>query len=157
MADTPIDIVTILDAVQSHALASGYFDAVNGSEPKAPPGNGLTAAVWVEDIGPAVGGSGLASTSVRLALFVRLYTPMIQEPADMIDPNLVTALDALFRAYSGDFTLAGKVREIDLLGAYGDALKARAGYLVEGGTEFRVQTINLPIILNDLWDQEEQS
>lgn len=148
-----LDIVTILDTVQDHALASGYFDAVNGHEPKSAPQNGLTAAVWVEQIGPARGGSGLAATSSRLALNVRLYTPMVQQPEDAIDPDLMTALDALLAAYSGDFTLGGIVREVDLLGAYGDPLSARAGYLTTSGAEYRVMTITLPLIVNDLWEQ----
>jgi hypothetical protein len=148
-----LDISTILDAVQSHALASGYFDTVNGHEPKSAPGNGLSAAVWVEQIGPARGGSGLDATSTRLALFVRLYTPMVQQPEDAIDPNLMTAMDALMAAYSGDFTLGDLVREVDLLGIYGDPLSARAGYLTTSGQEFRVMTITLPLIVNDLWEQ----
>lgn len=150
-----LDIRGVLDAIQSHALASGYFTEVNGNEPKSPPDtSGLTCAVWVEEIGPARGGSSLVSTSVRLCFYVRLYTGMLTEPADAIDPNLMTALDALMAAYSGDFTLEGIVRQVDLLGQFGDPLGARAGYLLEGGTEFRVMTITLPVIVNDLWDQE---
>lgn len=148
-----LDIRTILAAVESHALASGYFDAVNGHEPKSAPQNGLTAAVWVEQIGPARGGSGLDSTSARLALNVRLYTPMMQEPEDAIDPALMDALDALMAAYSGDFELGGLVRSVDLLGTYGDPLGARAGYLTTTGAEYRVMTITLPLIVNDLWEQ----
>ena len=153
-----LDIITILDAIQSHALATGYFDEVNGSEPKSPPpGNGITAAVWVQEIGPATGGSGLDSTSARLAFFVRLYTGMVQEPADMIDPNLMAALDALCAAYSGDFTLDGLVRQVDLLGQFGEPMSSKAGYVIESGTENRVMTITLPVIVNDLWDQEENA
>ncbi|KUN03145.1 hypothetical protein AQI95_24620 [Streptomyces yokosukanensis] len=148
-----LDITTILDTVQDHALTSGYFDTVNGHEPKSAPENGLTAAVWVEQIGPARGGSGLDATSVRLALNVRLYTPMVQQPEDAIDPNLMTALDALMAAYSGDFTLGGLLREVDLEGTYGDPLSARAGYLTTSGAEYRVMTITLPLIVNDLWEQ----
>lgn len=149
-----LDIRGVLDAIQSHASASGYFDAVNGAEPKSPPDtSGLTCAVWVEQIGPARGASGLTSTSTRLCFYVRLYTGMLTEPADAIDPSLMTALDVLMAAYSADFTLGGLVRDVDLLGAYGDPLGARAGYLIEGGTEFRVMTITLPVIVNDLWEQ----
>lgn len=149
-----LDIVTILDAIQSHALTTGRFDSVNGAEPKSPPTSpGITAAVWVQKIGPAVGGSGLASTSTRLAFSVRLYTPMVQEPASMIDPNLMAALDDLMALYSSDFTLDGLVRQVDLMGQFGDPLSADAGYLVEGGTECRVMTIVLPVIVNDLWEQ----
>ncbi|MFI8301566.1 hypothetical protein ACIGCZ_37290 [Streptomyces nigra] len=148
-----LDIRTILDAVESHALASGYFAAVNGHEPKSPPVSGITCAVWVEQIGPARGSSGLTSSSARLALFVRLYSSLVQQPADAIDSNLMTALDALMAAYSGDFTLGGLIRHVDLLGAYGDPLSARAGYLAEAGAEYRVMTITLPLIVNDLWAQ----
>jgi hypothetical protein len=148
-----LDIRTILDAVESHALASGFFSAVNGHEPKSAPQSGITCAVWVEQIGPARGGSGLASTSVRLALNVRLYTPMVSEPEDAIDPDMMTALDALMAAYSGDFELDGLVRQVDLLGAYGDPLSARAGYLTTSGAEYRVLTITLPLVVNDLWSQ----
>jgi hypothetical protein len=148
-----LDIRTILDAVETHALASGFFQAVNGHEPKSAPQTGITAAVWVEQISPARGGSGLASTSTRLALFVRLYTPMTQQPEDGIDPDLMTALDALMAAYSGDFTLDDLVREVDLLGNFGDPLSARAGYLTTSGAEYRVFTITLPLIVNDLWEQ----
>jgi hypothetical protein len=149
-----LDITTILDQVQSHALASGYFEAVNGEEPKSPPPSaGITCAVWVEQIGPARGASGLDSTSVRLCFYVRLYTGMNQEPGDAIDPALMAALDALMAAYSGDFTLGGAVRDVDLLGQFGDPLGARAGYLIESGNEYRVMTITLPVIVNDLWEQ----
>lgn len=148
-----LDIRTILDAVESHALASGYFTTVNGHEPMSPPTSGITCAVWVEQIGPARGGSNIRSTTARLALFVRLYTSLVQQEPDTIDPALMDALDWLMAAYSSDFTLNGLVRHVDLLGAYGDPLSARAGYLAESGSEFRVMTITLPLVVNDLWAQ----
>ncbi|MFI2632629.1 hypothetical protein ACH5A2_19855 [Streptomyces collinus] len=149
-----LDIRTVLGAVEDHASRSGYFAEINGHEPKSPPISGITCAVWVEQIGPARGSSGLDSTSSRLALFVRLYSSLVQQPVDAIDPDLMTALDWLMAAYSGDFELGGLVRQVDLLGTYGDPLSARAGYLAEGGAEYRVMTITLPLIVNDLWDQE---
>lgn len=151
-----LDTRSILAAVMAHAMSSGYFQSVNGAEPPSPSSNGITAAVWVQDIGPAVGGSGLASTTTRLAFNVRLYAPMAQGSDASIDPNLMAALDDLMAAYSGDFTLGGLVREVDLLGQFGDALSAKAGYVVESGNEFRVMTIVLPVVVNDLWDQGDQ-
>lgn len=149
-----LDARTILAAVEDHALTSGFFADVNGHEPMSPPVSGITCAVWVEQIGPARGGSSLNSTSARLALFVRLYSSLVQQPADAIDPDLMDALDWLMAAYSSDFTLGGLARQVDLLGQYGDPLSARAGYLAEAGSEFRVMTITLPLIVNDLWNQE---
>jgi hypothetical protein len=149
-----LNLAAILDPVVSHALASGWFERVNTHEPKsAPTKAGLTCAVWVDSIGPAAGQSGLASTSVLVTLSVRLYTSMAQEPQDAIDPNLTDALSALIAAYSGDFDLGGAVRDVDLLGAISAGLSARAGYINQSGTVFRVYTITLPLVVNDVWDQ----
>lgn len=143
----------ILSAVASHALAAGYFERVNTHEPKAAPGNGLTVAIWVQRVGPAVGASGLSSTTARIVFNIRIFQNMLSEPQDMIDPNLMKALDWLMAAYSGNFTLGGTVRDVDLLGAHGDPLGAEAGYVKQDTKLFRVVTITLPLIVNDLWAQ----
>jgi hypothetical protein len=148
-----LDVDGITDALVSHALASGWFERVNGHEPKNQPGNGLSAAVWAARVGPVLS-SGLASTSAVVTFNIRLYTPMIQEPQDAIDPTMLNALSALLAAYGGDFTLGGLVREVDLLGANGAALSAEAGYLTQDQRQFRVFTITAPLIVNDAWDQE---
>ena len=148
-----MNLTGILDSIVSHALASGHFERVNGHEPKSAPGNGLTAAVWAQDIGPVPAGSGLQATSGLLVFNVRLYTPMISEPQDAIDPALMAAVHALFTAYSGDFDLGGNVRCIDLLGQAGTPLSARAGYLEQDKKIYRVFTITLPVIVNDAWEQ----
>ncbi|TDC47640.1 hypothetical protein E1281_25915 [Actinomadura sp. KC345] len=148
-----MDIRSILDGIVSHALATGHFERVNGHEPKSAPGNGLTAAVWAQSVAPVPAGSGLARTSAVLVFNVRLYTPMIAEPQDAIDPNMLTALDALFAAYSGNFELGGSVRCIDLLGQAGTAMSAQAGYLDQDRKIYRVFTVTLPVIVNDAWEQ----
>src|SRR3982751_2445852 len=104
-----LNLATLVDAVASHAAASGQFERVNQHEPKNAPGNGLTAAIWVDKIGPAQGRSGLTATTGLLTLDVRVYTSMLAEPQDAIDPNLLGAVDALLAAYSGDFELGGQV------------------------------------------------
>lgn len=147
-----LDIDSILNAVVSHAMASGLFERVNQHEPKNAPGHGLTCAAWVDSIEP-VRTSGLASTSGRLVLNVRLYTNMLAEPQDAIDPNLTAAVATLMGAYSGDFQLGGNAREVDLLGGEGAPLSAKAGYMRQDGTEYRVFTITVPVIVNDLWEQ----
>lgn len=147
-----MDALDLIRRVADHALTLGVFDAVNRHEPKAKPGNGISAAVWVDQITP-IPSSGLVSTSVRFAVQVRLYTNMLAEPQDMIDPNLVAACDALMGAYSADFTLGGQVRSVDLLGAHGVPLSAQAGYLNVDGALFRVITITVPLIVNDAWEQ----
>ena len=148
-----MDTQAFVDAVVSHNLASGRFERVNGHEPKSAPGNGLTAAVWADRLGPVAAASGLAVTSARLVLMNRLYSPFIQEPQDAIDPNLLSAADVLMAAYSGDFELGGLIRDVDLLGGHGVPLEGQAGYLNQDSKLFRVFTITLPLVINDAWPQ----
>lgn len=140
--------------VMSGALQTGLFETVNGHEPKSAPGNGLTAAVWVDTITGVGAASGLSATSGVVTLNVRIYTPFLQEPPDAIDPNMLTAASTLLGLYTGDFSLGATVRNIDLLGSYGRALAAAAGYLTQDSTIYRVMTITLPVVINDLWTQE---
>jgi hypothetical protein len=150
---TDAQLLTIFDGVVSHALALGRFDRVNGHEPKSAPPSGLTAAVWVDRIAPVPAMSGMASTTGVLVLNARIYTTMLSEPQDAIDPAVLAAVVDLMGAYSGDFDLGGSVRNVDLLGQSGFALSAQAGYLNQDNKIFRVMTITLPLIVNDLWDQ----
>ncbi|MFJ7269426.1 hypothetical protein ACIQV3_22740 [Streptomyces sp. NPDC099050] len=147
-----LNITGILDGVVSHAMASGQFEQVNGHEPANAPAHGLTAAVWTDTV-QAVRSSGLSSTTALLVFNVRVYTSSQAEPADAIDPNMLAAIDDLCAAYIGDFTLGGLVRQIDVLGAHGQPLLVRAGYIQQSGAILRVMTITLPVIVNDLWEQ----
>lgn len=147
-----VDIDGVLNAIVSHAAASGYFDQVNQHEPRNRPGHGITAAVWIDHVLP-VTSSGLDSASVLLAFNIRLYTSTLQEPQDAIDPEMVRALDSLFAAYIGDFTLGGLVRNVDVYGADGPPLDAQAGYLKQDEVLYRVITITLPLVVNDVWSE----
>ena len=147
-----LDIDAIMAVASSHLLELGVFDRVNQHEPKAAPGNGITAAIWVQAVEP-VRTSGLQQTSAKLTFNVRLFTSMLAEPQDSIDPQLVKALDALMTVYSGDFDLGGLARNVDLLGAYGVGLGAVAGYITQDNRVYRVYTVTLPLIFNDVWAQ----
>lgn len=140
--------------VTSHAQASGWFGQVLKHEPLSAPGSGLTYAIWVTDLAPVPASSGLSSTTARLELSGRLYIPADTEPMDDVDDQLVGATDAVMAAYSGDFQLGGNVRCIDLLGAWGTALRARYGYLTIDSTTYRIATLTIPIIVNNAWTQE---
>lgn len=148
-----LDVTGYLNAIVSHALASGLFERVNQHEPKNAPGNGLTAAIWADRVEPYALASGLAATSVKVTFNVRAYSKMLQEPQDSIDPNIVAAVDTLMNAYSGDFTLGGLVRNVDLLGQAGPGLFAQAGYIQQDSKMFRVVTISLTVVVNDVWSQ----
>lgn len=142
----------LLDAVVSHAAASGHFERVNTVEPKVEPGTGLSCAVWVQSIGPSRS-SGLQATSAVVIFNVRIFTSMTQQPQDMIDPNVMEAVDALMTAYSGDFQLDGLVRMVDIYGMAGTPLAALAGFVKVGQTLHRIMTLTVPLIINDVWEQ----
>ena len=148
-----LDIDAVVNAIASHAAASGWFGQVNLHEPKSATGTGLTAAVFFSRLGPMPAASGLAATTTRVELTVRIYQNMLMEPQDMIDPQVVKACDALIAAYTGDFTLGGLIRDVDCLGSSGTPLSARSGYLNLAGQLQRIIDITVPCIVNDTYPQ----
>jgi hypothetical protein len=149
-----LDATGIFDALISHAEATGLFETVNGHEPKSSPGKGLSAAVWVARIEPARASSGLSATSALVTCTVRIFSDMLAEPQDGIDPAVVEATDALMNAYSGAFTLGGLIRNVDLLGQTRNPLFAQSGYITVSGRMFRIMDITVPMIVSDVWEQE---
>ena len=144
----------LIDRIASVPMATGYFDRVNQHEPKSKPGRGLTCAVWIDRIEPARGRSGLAQTSARVVFNVRIYTNMLQNPQDAIDPSVMIAADALFEGYSGDFDLGGDNQWIDLLGAtQGHELACQSGYINIDNMTYRCLTFTVPVIVDNAWTQ----
>jgi hypothetical protein len=147
-----LDVAGIRSRLTSHGQAVG-IPQVLGHEPVSAPGSGLTYAVWLGDTAPSPQNSGLASTSARVVFNGRLYLPADTEPMDDVDVILSGAVDQLLGAYSGDFTLGGTVRNLDLLGADGDPLRAEYRYLQLDSITYRTANLNLPMIVNDVWTQ----
>ena len=144
----------LIDRLASHAMTTGLFDRVNQHEPKNKPGRGLTCAIWIDRIEPARGRSGLAATDARVVFNVRVYTNMLQNPQDAIDPSVMGATDLLFEAYSGDFQLGDESRYIDLLGeTQGHPLFSQSGYINIDNMVYRVMTITVPVIVQNAWTQ----
>lgn len=152
--DAPYDPVAIMDAVVSHAAETGWFERVQGHEPKNAPGNGLSCAVWVDRMEPLGSASGVDSTTIRVVFMVRIYSSMIQEPQDMVDPNALQAAHAFMTQLCGDLGLGALIKNIDVLGAYGEGLICRAGYIQVSQQMFRVFTITVPTVINDALGQE---
>lgn len=142
----------VLDLLASHAASTGYYERVNQHEPKNAPGNGLTCAIWADHLEHVLS-SGLDSSSIRVTFKIRIYSKMLQEPQDAIDPEVLRATAALLRAYNGDFELNGLARNIDLLGSDGEPVTAEAGYVEVSKILYRAMDINLHVIFNDVFDQ----
>lgn len=146
----------ITDAVISEVQRTGYFDKVQGHEPKRKPTprTGLWAAVWMQRLVPIGQISGQANTSGVLVFNIRIYANMLQEPQDAIDPKLTRAASNIMRNFHDDFDFGGLIRNVDLLGSTGvAALNAQAGYVEQDNTMFRIYDITVPCIVNDIWPQ----
>lgn len=149
----------ILSRVTDHARRSGKFAQVNPYEPKSAPSSDLSCAVWFAELGHARSRSGLNITTARLELTVRLMMSMVRDANEsQTEPTMLDAVDYLMRAYSGDFLLddaAGEaLAEVDLLGAHGRPLAAVGGYFTQDQKPFRAYTITLPLICDNLWEQQ---
>lgn len=145
----------VTDRLLSPAAASGWFaNLPMAHEPKSAPQSDLTYAVFVSALAPVQARSGLDATSARLEMTGRIYKLFRTIPEDLIDPAMTGATGALMQAYSSDFELGGEVSNIDLLGAFGTPLSARAGYQTIDKTTFRITDIVIPMIINDAFDQE---
>ena len=152
--DAAVNIV--FDKVVSYALQSGRFEHVNQHEPKNAPGNGIECSVWVNQITP-LRSSGLTATSGIVTLYARVYTNFRQQPFDQIDPNVLSAAGDLMGALTADFDFGeeANVRAIDVFGVSNSVpLSATAGYVEIDRQMFRVMTITIPIIINDMFAQE---
>lgn len=142
----------LFDALVSMCQRLGVFDKVNQHESKIAPGNGISAGIWLDTLGPA--SSGLASTSCRPIYVIRVYQNFLSEPQDAIDPSVWSAVDLILNEINGDFDLdLNYVRMVDILGAEGEPVSCQAGYVDIDNKLFRVVTITIPVVLNDTWLQ----
>lgn len=150
-----IDAHALFDALVSHALGLGLFDRVASHEPENAPGNGLTCVFTLDPafLRPDPQRSGLAVTSVRLTVRAQILQPVTTQPADANDAVLLDATARLIEAYHTDFTLGGRVRNVDLLGGSGAPLQADAAYLEIDGQVYRSVSIPIPLIVSDVFSQ----
>lgn len=153
----------VLPMVRGIPKKLGAFDIVDGHEPLNAPGRGLHVFSWA---GPArfVGAaSSVASAALVLNFSVRIQTLAIAAKGQSnndIDRSILRATGVLFDAYikhfrMTDHTGTALVRNIDIFGAYSPGLIMTPGYLNSDGTLFRVGVINLPLVLNDEYDEVE--
>lgn len=148
------------NAIMTLALSSGLFDDVQAHEAKnAPDAHGLHCQFHGARIWP-VQSSGLASVSVRVEFQLDVMLNMLSDPADAIDPVVMNAAGEIMSVLAGGYTLNGIARDVDIYGADGEPMRAEAGYVTIGGGQasgtggrmFRVMSVFIPIVINDVWD-----
>lgn len=153
-AITDLGLSALRDALLTHAKTIGGIHTAAGHEPlKGPERGNVHLALWFDGLTPVPAVSGLAATSVRVGWIARLYIAADGQKLDDVETRLSTLADRLLAAYSGDFSLGGRVRNVDLLGAHGPALSCQFGYQRFENGIFRVATVALPLIVNNVWEQ----
>ncbi len=141
----------LFSKMASGMAASGLFVATIQHEPKAAPSpSGVTGAVWSAGIVPA-SESGMTSMSIVLTFQCRIYSSMMAEPQDGIDPAVLAATDAFIAYLCSDFDLCDTVRMIDFYGNASEGLRTQSGYLTQDKMVFRVMDVFVPIIINDAY------
>jgi hypothetical protein len=157
----PATVLAIYQAVLSQAQASGNFDASTDHDSLNPPGQGASASLIVQSLEPIGRASGLASTSGRLEFVLRIEMPREAQPSGQSEKTLICAVVAFMAACTAGFELPavpeGIVRCIDLLGMYGEPLKAVFGWFDHSEGRYRGAEITVPIILNDIFVQSAGS
>lgn len=143
----------ILTAQLDHAKAIGVFEVARLGEFKTAPPAGLTFSLWTQNLGAAPDGSGLASTTAILHTTARVMIPMTTKPEDTAEVKIVSAADAYMARLSGDFTLGGLVRNVDLLAQMGEPMRWAFGYILIDQKMMRIADLEIYVVLNDLWEQ----
>lgn len=142
-----LDPAPIFDAAITHAQTLGVFEQVAGHPAEVSPGYGMVCDLAFADMATA-NTSGLANTAVRIEFAYTLYTALEQEPADQVDPQVLTAVGLLWAAIIADFTLGGLVRQVDVRGAHGERMRARGIYATVAGVKVRAVAVSVPVIVD---------
>lgn len=142
------NIKSTLIKIQSYLQSSGYFtDSVIGEPKAAPASDGLTAAVFMRDVG--IASLTLNKTIEVHNIMVRCYCNMLRHPPEKIELELADVVQKVIEDLLGDFDLGATIRNIDVGGSYGSSLQTSWGYIDVSGTMFRVADIALPLIVDD--------
>ncbi|MGH3402672.1 MAG: hypothetical protein ACRDRJ_09220 [Streptosporangiaceae bacterium] len=144
---SPAQSQALFDALQSGMQQLSLFQATDTHEPESPPGKRLYCSIV---LGPlkAVTTSGLGKTSGQVTFTIRIWSNAKQRPLDKIDPELLAAAAAVMGWLSGEFTLGGTVRNIQLLD-----MTAVPEWIEFEGQQFRASEVTVPIVINDMWVQ----
>lgn len=154
-----INSAALLAWCADHAGAVVGTPAVLAYEPKAridydAAGSPTVAAVWLSTAEAVAGRGGLASTSARVELTVRLHRNALGDGAAMAatETALLTASDALVASFFSDIDIAGN-GWFDPRGQTGEPWKSETGYLDLDRQLNRVATCRVGIVIDDAWTE----
>jgi hypothetical protein len=148
-----IDVNGALVKLRDHARNLGVFEVARLTEFKQAPPNGLCFALWVQRLGSAPAGSGLAATTALMRCTARIYLPLSYRPEGDIEIKVAGAADGYLGRINGDLTLGGTVRNIDVLAEMAEQPEWEFGHVNIDNKLFRVADLPIGVIFNDAWEQ----
>ena len=143
----PYDITATLRVLESKLKESGYFAHVQIGEPKSPPGQRFTAALFMSSISPWL---TLATLCAVYIVQLRIFDDMLREPQEDVEIKMAILVDDIMNDIAGEFDLGANISYIDFGGVHGTPLTVRWGYLDVGGKMFRIADITIPLVVNDV-------
>ena len=147
------DITSSMQAVQSHLMATGYFQGgVLIGEPKAPVAE-FTAGVMLGSDAIQVVALTLGAPIERHGILVRIYYPINfdVDSDEQVELRITQLTSDTMKSIVEDFQLGGTaIRNVDLGGEHGTPLSAQAGFLQIADTQHRIVDITVPLIVDDV-------
>jgi hypothetical protein len=137
----------LFDSLKSAAQGLALFQGVDTHEPLNAPGNRLYCSIVLGPMRP-VTSSGLAAVSGQITFDFHVWSSAMQKPYDAIDPEVLAVTASLMGVLSGELTLGGTVRNVELF-----SMTAQPGYLEFEGKQFRTMALTVPVVINDMWTE----
>lgn len=144
----PFDIKATLETVEDWFGKSGYFGKVQIGEPKQPPQEALSAAVFMNRVTTVLVFANGGTREVHVVT-MRMYRDMLAEPQADIELGLAKAVSSVSSDLLGDFELGAKIMAVDVAGMHGTPYGATWGYLDLSGKMYRIVDILMPFIVDD--------
>lgn len=135
-------------SLESAAQSLGLFQAVEAHEPVNAPGRRLYCSIVLgpAPMRPLPAASGLAAVSGEITFTFTVWASWNQRPLENVDPEVLAAVASLMTELSGEFSLGGTVRNIDLF-----SMSATPGWIDFQNEQFRVMNLSVPIVINDMF------
>ena len=142
------DIKTTLETVEDWFTKSGYFRKVQIGEPKEPPSEDYTAALYMDSVTVAKVYLNGGTQEIHQVV-LRVYRDMLAEPQADIELQLAKLVESVSADVLGDFDLGATILAVDVAGIHGTPYSVRWGYVTIGGKMCRTVDITIPLIVDD--------
>lgn len=153
---------TVLDLIKTHVSSLGVFDQVITAEPSSMMEGGLVCSIVFSRLIPDEESSGMNITSAVADFKLKIYRNAANRPQYNIDRLAMDAAEKVFREFHEDLTLKaadpnspGEVMSLAVFRSRGRRFQAESKPLRLAQGETKMIEIDVPFIIDDIWEQEK--